>query len=166
MDDIHAQLHPSAGSASSSGGGGGSSKKAKKKKAKAGAVQAGVLTGEEVAAATLRLLTSVARFHRRVIYTLYIFNCRRFFVFLPGFGRSFWAERTHPEVLNMAWHGKSCGTSIVNLRDRQFDFGRRFVRTRWFTKMSSLLVERMPRLGRPGGSFLVMKGGKSWSSVP
>ncbi|CAN0447337.1 unnamed protein product, partial [Ectocarpus sp. 12 AP-2014] len=54
MDEIHAQLHPSAGSASSSGGGGGSSKKAKKKKTKAGAVPAVALTGEEVAAATLR----------------------------------------------------------------------------------------------------------------
>lgn len=63
MDDLHAQLSTHAVPAS--GGGGGGSKK-KKKKGASGAAPGALTTGEEVAAATLRLLASVARFHRYV----------------------------------------------------------------------------------------------------
>ena len=60
MDDLHSQLSTHSASAAAGSGG----KKSKKK----GTATAGTaLTGEEGAAATLRLLASVARFHRCVL---------------------------------------------------------------------------------------------------
>ncbi|CAM9733252.1 unnamed protein product [Scytosiphon promiscuus] len=58
LDELHAQLSTQPAAA------GGSKKDKKKKTEGAGAMAAGSLTGEEGAAATLRLLASMARFHR------------------------------------------------------------------------------------------------------
>lgn len=60
IDELHAQLSIHTTPPASS-----SNKKSKKKGAVKG-MAGSALTGEEVAAATLRLLASVARFHRRV----------------------------------------------------------------------------------------------------
>lgn len=59
LDELHAQLSTNAAT-----GNGGKKDKKKKLAGGAGAIAAGDSSGEEGAAATLRLLTSMARFHR------------------------------------------------------------------------------------------------------
>lgn len=58
LDELHAQLSTKTATGS------GSKKDERKKTVGTSKIAAGGLTGEEGAAATLRLLTSMARFHR------------------------------------------------------------------------------------------------------